>query len=159
MTSFGWREKLEAGKRGEEAVLRWLGRMFGTGRVQDVRADPRFQARDIDFVGPAADTYELKTDYRAHETGNLFVELEALQKSEADWWLVYIPQRGWVFQCFRGALLDYALEHWRDLRTVNSHDEATGRTWQASGIPIRMTEFLLNVPCVLYTRINEEEAA
>ncbi len=152
--SYDWSEQLDAGKAGEEAVAHWLREQYGG--VVDVRSDPMYQAKDIDFrVG--AVTFEVKTDYRAHETGNLFLEFGALEKSRADIWLVYIPQRRWLFRFSLEALRDYAELHLSEARTVHSFDARTGATWIARGVPIRMSTLLLHLPAVLYSGVSYDE--
>lgn len=100
MKVYDWNEKLAEGKAGEEQVLAyWQGRLGANELLHDLRDDPAFRVIDVDFavVHPVGGTvwYEIKTDKRAHETGNLFLEFEALETSKADYWLIFVPQRGW----------------------------------------------------------------
>lgn len=163
MTVYDWQTQLAAGKAGEEAVLRWLRGQHPDWNIYDVRDNPFFQKLDTDFVahdkGNTFSRYfEVKTDIRAHETGNLFLELEALRKSQADDWLIYVPQRQWLFQAKRIRLLELATIYYHAglARQVYSQLPQGGRqTYAVNGVPIRMTALLTQVACTLYTQVGE----
>lgn len=162
MTIYDWHVKLAEGKAGEEAVKQWLDDHFATdGFVSDVRDEPDYQRIDTDFIHTSEagvrTFYEVKTDLKAHETGNLFLEFEALEKSQADYWLIFIPQRGWLFQFNRANLQKLAKENFADTRTVHSIVK-DGSRWTATGVPIRMSELLLHLQATLYTGITTEAA-
>lgn len=155
---YDWDEKLAEGKAGEDLVARWLAHECGGDSVfKDVRDDKRYQEKDIDFVAGAV-LFELKTDYKAHETGNLYLELDALRKSRADVWLIYLPQRDWLFRFNQYALAEYAERLPVEPKRVFS--QRGKRIWSAVGVPVRMSELLLKLPgTILYTGIREEVAA
>lgn len=101
--AFGWKDQLARGKAGEERVRRWLREHGHT--VVDVRSDPGYQALDVDFVvGPHP--IEVKTDY--HATDKLFLEFQAIAKSQATFWFFYTPRTDKLY-CFRHAVLRDAL--------------------------------------------------
>jgi hypothetical protein len=151
---FGWDEKLAEGKAGEEVVARWLASQVYPERVEDMRHVRRMQDVDTDFfVG--ATGYEVKTDLRADATGNLFLELDALEKSRADIWLFYLPQRDWLFRFAHDDLLAYALAKADTLGKVVT-TEHNGRRWSVRGVPVPMSELLLKLRGQLHTRLSSE---
>jgi hypothetical protein len=156
--TYGWDEKLAEGKAGEEVVARWL-EYHTPGELRDLRADRFYQERDIDFL-VGSDFYEVKTDLRADATGNLFLELDALEKSRADYWLIYLPQRDWLFRFAHADLLAYALAKAdTQVRTVTTAHEQTGRRWSVRGVPVPMSELLLKLQGRLHTMITKEVAS
>lgn len=63
------------GQAGEEVIKNWLEKRKNISKVIDVRQNFVYQKKDIDFIVEKQDKQyfiELKTDYRAHETQNLF---------------------------------------------------------------------------------------
>jgi len=154
---YGWDEKLAEGKQGEELVAKWLEYGDESGTFLDLRDDRYYQQRDIDFaIGGVF--FEVKTDLKAHETGNLFLELDALEKSRADLWLFYLPQRDWLFRFLREDLLAYALAKADSAaRTVTT--EHQGRRWSVRGVPVPMSELLLKLQGQLHTKLSVEVAA
>lgn len=81
------------GKRGEKLFQKIMeGRNY---IVEDVREDPEYQIKDIDFLvtSPTSGltkSFEVKYDARIHRTGNLYLEIENIfstQWRREGWWL------------------------------------------------------------------------
>lgn len=130
-----WDEKLAKGAQGEERVLGWLKAQGHT--VVDVRKDLGYRALDIDFVvGPH--TVEVKTDYLA--TDRIFLEYQALAKSQADYWFYYTPTTEKLY-CFRHSVLYDALRlAWYrgdKLHTIVSMNGPS--TWEVQGIVVPLS--------------------
>ena len=99
-------EDLAFGKAGERAA--WLALLESpkTRQVLDVRDDLYFQERDIDFlqldIKNKVNKIEVKTDRKAHETGNIAFETMSnsndgcLARSEADYIYYYLDATGEV---------------------------------------------------------------
>ena len=72
-------DSLKNGGYGEHAVWNMFNKMPKVRSVVDVREDKMFQSLDIDFLVENIDrqfsTIEVKTDYKAHETGNIVYEV------------------------------------------------------------------------------------
>lgn len=92
------------GQAGEEVIKNWLEKRKNISKVIDVRQNFIYQKKDIDFIVEKQDKQyfiELKTDYRAHETQNLFFEIISnnikntkgcIYTSQADYLLYLIPK-------------------------------------------------------------------
>ena len=93
---------LDKGKVGEEEIYNWLLKKEQLGnikRVDDVRNDPVYQKKDIDFIITFFDnrkTYiDVKTDYLMYKTNNFVYEKEKRdylgvnETSEAKFFLYY----------------------------------------------------------------------
>lgn len=69
-------QQLEIGKSGEAVVADFLKNRGNI--VKDVSDDKLYQKKDIDFIitNPEGEeiTFEVKTDYKLHKSGNLFFE-------------------------------------------------------------------------------------
>lgn len=94
-------ESLKEGESGEHVVWNLLQKQKNVRSVIDVRLDRGFQSKDIDFLVEDDQrqffTVEVKTDFKAHETGNLVYELSTsgnigcFEKTEAKFIFYYIP--------------------------------------------------------------------
>ena len=93
-------QDLIRGKAGEKVVYYMLTHNDKIKDVWDVSDDRRYQENDVDFLilTSKGQVYgvEVKTDFRAHETGNIFFETEShgkvgcLQKTTADYIYYYL---------------------------------------------------------------------
>jgi hypothetical protein len=112
-----FRNDLPRGERGEEVIREYLAR-----RGLDVRSVTLTeQRRGIDLVYSIARTVEVKTDGKAHETGNAAIELVSNDRTgkpgwaytcEADWLAYYIPADGRVFW-LRPDVVRAELDRWQ----------------------------------------------
>lgn len=103
----GFNESLKSGLIGELIVWNALGHLESVKRVIDVRDDKRFQMMDVDFlVEMSSRQYiwlEVKTDYKATETGNIAYELRTsgnigcFEKTKADVIAYYVPTSGYIY--------------------------------------------------------------
>lgn len=96
-------QDFEKGKIGENKVLDFLLKNKKTKSIIDVRYDKYFQDIDIDFIRETIDNkiqkLEIKTDLKAHKTGNLAYEFISnkyinstgcYEKTEADYILYFL---------------------------------------------------------------------
>lgn len=94
-------ESLKEGESGEHVVWNILQKQSNIRSVVDVRMDKKFQEQDIDFLVENMNrqftTIEVKTDFVAHDTGNLVYELSTsghigcFEKTQAEYIMYYIP--------------------------------------------------------------------
>ena len=94
-------ESLIDGKYGERVVLDFLRGLPNVKSVVDVRQDKDFQEKDIDFLiedkHQQFTSIEVKTDFKAHETGNLVYEVTTsghigcFEKTQAKYIAYYLP--------------------------------------------------------------------
>lgn len=94
-------ESLKEGESGEHVVWNLLQKSEKVRSVVDVRQDKKFQAQDIDFlienINRQFTPIEVKTDFKAHETGNIAYELSTsghlgcFEKTKATYIFYYIP--------------------------------------------------------------------
>ena len=94
-------ESLKEGESGEHVVWNMLQNQPNIRSIVDVRKDKKFQEQDIDFLVENMNrqftTIEVKTDFKAHETGNLVYELSTsrnigcFEKTQAEYIMYYIP--------------------------------------------------------------------
>ena len=95
-------ESLKEGEAGEHVVWNLLNKQGWVRSIVDVRADKNFQEQDIDFLventGRQFAGFEVKTDYKAHKTGNIVYELSTsghmgcFEKTKAKYIAYYIPE-------------------------------------------------------------------
>ena len=95
-------ECLMTGGYGEHAVWNILTNQPKVRVIVDVRKDKRFQAKDIDFLvedeKQQFTSVEVKTDFKAHETGNIVYELTTsgnvgcFEKTQADYIAYFVPK-------------------------------------------------------------------
>lgn len=94
-------ESLKEGESGEHVVWNILQKQSNIRNVVDVRMDKKFQEKDIDFLVENMNrqftSIEVKTDFKAQETGNLVYELSTsnnigcFEKTQAEYIMYYIP--------------------------------------------------------------------
>ena len=94
-------ESLKEGEAGEHTVWNTLIKQKWVRSVVDVREDKNFQEQDIDFWIENNErqfaSVEVKTDYKAHETGNIIYEVQTsdnlgcFEKTKAKYIAYYIP--------------------------------------------------------------------
>ena len=94
-------ESLKEGESGEHVVWNLLQNQKNIRSIVDVRKDKKFQEKDIDFlvenISRQFTSIEVKTDFKAHETGNLVYELTTskhigcFEKTQAEYIMYYIP--------------------------------------------------------------------
>lgn len=97
-----FKEDLIFGETGEHVAWIQLLESPKTRLVMDVRKDKYFQQKDIDFLqldlNNNVNKVEVKTDRKAHETGNIAFETDSngnvgcLERSEADYIYYYLEQ-------------------------------------------------------------------
>lgn len=102
-----WAEDLETGKEGERIVRSLLESSGNIKSIIDCSNDKYFQDKDIDFMAEMIDgkvvKYEVKTDTKAHETGNIVWEhtssgnVGCLARCEADCILYYLRESGALY--------------------------------------------------------------
>lgn len=95
-------QSLMVGGYGEHAVWNVLTNQPRVRVVVDVRKDKRFQDKDIDFLvennKQQFASVEVKTDFKAHETGNIVYEVTTsgnigcFEKTQADYIAYFIPK-------------------------------------------------------------------
>ena len=152
MPSYSFGAQWRKGKEGEEQVLAWLREQARDAHpavtVVDVRGDQSYQKCDIDFLyGDVA--IEVKTDYLADKTGNVFLEYEALERSQARLWHILIPQRHWMLICQRDELLSLAHAYKSRATTVYSHSHDGMRHWHVTGVAVSINDVLRKTPAHL----------
>ena len=127
-------ESLKEGESGEHVVWNLLQKSNTVRSVVDVRMDKDFQEKDIDFLVEndkrQFTAIEVKTDFKAHETGNLVYELSTsrhigcFEKTEAKYVMYYIPASKVVHMIDVVALRTYI--HQTRPNEVRMGDNATG---------------------------------
>ena len=127
-------ESKNNGEYGEHTVWNLLMKTDDVRSVVDVRNDKHFQECDIDFLVEnnkrQFTAVEVKTDFKAHETGNLVYELSTsgnvgcFEKTKAKFIFYYIPRLRVVYVLSVSLLRKYVNE--RDLEAVKMGDYATG---------------------------------
>lgn len=94
-------ESLKRGDFGEHAIWNYLIKMPNVRSIVDVRDDENFRQMDVDFLIENTKRQftwvEVKTDYKAHETGNLCYEFSTsghtgcFEKTMAEVMIYYLP--------------------------------------------------------------------
>lgn len=72
MAILDFKNDLERGKVGEKLFLNYLENNGVS--VRDVSNDSAYWSKDIDLISANGITYEIKSDYRSQQTGNLAIE-------------------------------------------------------------------------------------
>lgn len=98
------------GEQGEEVAKRFLDQWYQG--VKDVRSDPYWQQRDVDFIVDQHLKIEVKTDNHIGNSGNFNFEVLRIQHfsepcaylgwsvfSEATHFIVYCPPTEQIFTC------------------------------------------------------------
>lgn len=127
-------EDLSFGREGEAVVRNLLESSGNFDYVIDCSNDKYFQQKDIDVLALVNDghiaKYEVKTDRKAHETGNIAFELATngnigcLAKTEADYVMYYIEGNGKLY-CFNARQMRQYLERHR-FKLYRMGDNAEG---------------------------------
>ncbi len=127
-------EDLSFGREGEAVVRNLLESSGNFDYVIDCSNDKYFQQKDIDVLALVNDghiaKYEVKTDRKAHETGNIAFELATngnigcLAKTEADYVMYYIERNGKLY-CFNARQMRQYLERHR-FKLYRMGDNAEG---------------------------------
>lgn len=130
----GFSASLEEGNIGEFVVWNLLSKLNTVKNVIDVRDDKYFQSVDVDFLVEDTDRQftwlEVKTDFKAHETGNFVYEsttsgnIGCFEKTKASFIAYYVAESGNVYILSVKALRNYVESH--ELRTISMGDNATG---------------------------------
>lgn len=110
-------ESLKDGAFGEHVVWNLLIKLPGVRSIVDVRQDANFQQKDIDFLVEdfkrQFTPFEVKTDFKAHETGNVVYEMTTsghmgcFDKTEAKYIMYYVPQLKEAYQIDVKAMRTY----------------------------------------------------
>lgn len=110
-------ESLKEGEMGEHVVWNLFIKHPGVKSVVDVRDDKEFQQKDIDFL--IEDKFrqftpiEVKTDLKAHETGNIIYEVSTnnsvgcFEKTQAKYIMYYVPGSRTVYRIDVKAMRTY----------------------------------------------------
>jgi hypothetical protein len=127
-------QSLATGGYGEHAVWNILTNQPKVRVVVDVRKDKRFQEKDIDFLVENTDqqftSIEVKTDFKAHETGNIVYEattsghIGCFEKTQADYIAYFVPKSKKIYMIHVKALRTYL--HQIKPEPVKMGDNATG---------------------------------
>lgn len=127
-------EDITFGKTGEEIV--WLALLNNpqTKQVVDVRKDKYFQANDVDFLqiltNGKCNKIEIKTDRKAHETGNIVYEtksnenLGCLERTIADYIIYCLSGNGNIY-CFNPQVVKKYIE-FTNPKEIDMGDGAKG---------------------------------
>jgi hypothetical protein len=127
-------KSLKEGGYGEHAVWNLFNKLPKVRSVVDVREDKAFQALDIDFLVENIErqfsTIEVKTDYKAHETGNIVYEVSTsgnvgcFEKTKAKFIAYFVPKSEEVFIISTKNFRNYLQKQPR--QPINMGDNATG---------------------------------
>lgn len=144
-------EKNQIGKVGEEKVIKLLEKISSVVRIDDVSGISAYQLEDVDLLvycerddKQEIRKIEIKTDERAVETGNFFVEKSIhylkdihdengnliyekgqirqgwLYTSKTDWFFWYVPGNKKIYACSAKQLRRYVQKYC--FRTVTCND-------------------------------------
>lgn len=127
-------ECLKTGGYGEHAIWNLFIKSPKVKSIVDVRDDKHFQELDIDFLVENLErqftSIEVKTDFKAHETGNIVYEISTsnnvgcFEKTQAQFIAYFIPESRQVHMISVGALRRYISQvHPKEIRMG---DNATG---------------------------------
>ena len=127
-------DDLKDGKKGEELVRYLLESSGKFASVWDCSDDQYFQSKDIDILAQTEDghiaKYEVKTDRKAHETGNIVWEqktsgnIGCFAKTESDYIMYYLVGDGRLY-CFKTADMRKFVQDRRQ-KLVKMGDNAEG---------------------------------
>lgn len=127
-------ECLKTGGYGEHAIWNLFIKSPKVKSIVDVRDDKHFQELDIDFLVENLErqftSIEVKTDFKAHETGNIVYEVSTsnnigcFEKTQAQFIAYFIPESRQVHMISVSALRRYIDQvHPKEIRMG---DNATG---------------------------------
>ena len=127
-------QSIKVGENGEHVIWNLLQKMPKVRSIVDVRQDKVYQSQDIDFLIENYDRQftpiEVKTDYKAHETGNVVYELTTsgnigcFAKTRARFIYYYVPADNVVYAISVRALRNYIEKVKPEERRMG--DNATG---------------------------------
>lgn len=127
-------ESKKYGEYGEHAVWNILSNESWVRNIVDVRQDEGFREQDIDFLVENLHRQfagvEVKTDFKAHETGNLVYELTTsghigcFEKTQAKYIAYIVPKSHKVYLISVDSLRDYTRKN--NLKEIRMGDNATG---------------------------------
>lgn len=130
-------KSLSDGVIGEAIVWDFFTKNKGIRNIVDVRDDKFFQSVDVDFLFEDTNRQyswvEVKTDYRAHESGNFVYEVESgstmhtqgcFEKTKASIIAYYVPYSGHIYLIDVLKLRNFVRK--TDLRSVRMGENATG---------------------------------
>lgn len=127
-------ESIRIGEYGEHAIWNLLNKQMWVRSVVDVRADRGFQSQDIDFLVENLQrqfiSVEVKTDFKAQETGNIVYELSTsgnigcFEKTQAKVIIYFVPKSQKAFLMETKVLRDYVNKS--NPKKINMGDNATG---------------------------------
>ena len=127
-------QSLREGESGEHIVWNILSKSQDVRSIVDVRQDKVFQEMDIDFlVENSARQFtpiEVKTDFKAHDTGNIVYELSTsghigcFEKTKARYIYYYVPGDQVVYMIDVKAMRTYV--HQSRPEEKNMGDNAAG---------------------------------
>lgn len=122
------------GKTGEKVVHYMLTHSVNIKDVWDVSEDDRYQNKDVDFLVLTLSNQvygvEVKTDFKAHETGNIFFEVDSagnvgcLERTTADFIYYYVYHSKKLYVIITNRLKEFINS--RLLTMVNGGDNAKG---------------------------------
>ena len=129
-------EDVERGALGESVVWNYLSSLDNIRSIIDVRKDKRyFNKEDVDFLVQTwkNDIYkiEIKTDFKAHETNNLFYEIKTLtdkgcfDRTKSDIIFYYIPQLNQILKVGVDRIRKYITNNSNNLKVINGGDYGT----------------------------------
>lgn len=127
-------ESLKDGEYGEHAIWNLLMMQDWTRSVVDVRKDKGFQEQDIDFLvenyHKQFASFEVKTDYQAHDTGNIVYELTTsghegcFEKTKAKYIMYFVPKSKTVYQIDVARLREHVRNG--NFEVIQMGDNSTG---------------------------------
>lgn len=134
------------GKLGERVVFDYLNSKVK--EIMNVTKDTRyFQEEDVDFIVKYYDgniyKIEVKTDFKAHETGNIYYEVNSyttkgcFARTKADLVMYYIPKTYTLLQIDVPKIRSYIEENKENLKLTNA---GTFETGVSSGYLLKINE-------------------
>lgn len=139
MSSSNFNDDKRAGNRGEIVVQSWLLNQPKIKNVMDVSDDIEFQKQDIDFLVQLSNKQickvEIKTDYQAHNTGNIPWETISTgsinskgccEKTKADKIFYYIYNTNDLLIADVRKVRNYLMENKGKFKEINMGDGAKG---------------------------------
>jgi hypothetical protein len=131
----GFNESVDIARVGERVVRDYLDDLDTTKAVIDIRHDTRFMGKDIDFMVYTTKKQiyyvEVKTDFKAHETGNMVYEVHTsgekgcLAKTEADYIFYYVYGSKTLYVIDRIKLQSY-VNSFKHLKLIKMGDRSDG---------------------------------
>lgn len=129
-----FKKQLEVGARGEERVLAALNARSNLN-VEDVRNNPEYQKKDIDFVVTNGKgqvlTLEVKNDVRSNQTRNVYVECYNVNNRSRNGF-------GWLYYT-EALFLGFIQEDYNKLHIVGT--EQIRQLCESGKYPIKSTTY------------------